>query len=1475
MSLNGVALLARPVVEEQVIGMAVAVPTTPPVGVSTVVKVTAVIDDASLIRASVNLQRLDETDRVVATPGVLVDDGTGGDAVAGDKIFTIQTTILETNPTVVRLRVSAAFEGRLTRVFSPVLQVNVTAASADASAPAAPQAVSDAAQSAPPDTVITGTVLDKDNQPISGVTMRLFRMRDDATSSREVVAPAVTTDAQGRFTIPQAPVGTFKLLADGATAPNGPWQSTEFDVTVVAGRTNDVGLPISLPPLNVTPVSLPAQAPAAANRLCVDGATGGTLTLPQAPEFSLTVLPGSATFPGGSPNGCVTVAPANGGKPLTSPGFGPQPRFVVTVQPVGTTFNPPAAVTLPNVDGLPAGAVTKVYSYDHNLSSFSATGTGRVSEDGRVIRSDIPLAAAANAANVQIQAQPQRLNENCIVSVLNRNTRVRADGSWVLPNIPANFGLVRARATCTFSGVTVSGESAPFLIEANGSANVPPIVLGPTTPIPTAMVITAPSTRLTQIGATSQLTVTANYADNTTRNVTAGSTGTTYVISNTAIASITPDGLVQALSSGTALIQATHEGGSGLLSIQVVLAGDSDGDGIPDDVELSLGLDPNNAADALGDLDHDGLSNLDEYRRGTNPRVADTDGDGLSDGDEVRRGTNPLLVDTDGDGVSDGLEVATGSDPLDPANVNLARALDRIEVAPNGFTITVNAVVGVAYTQLRVTGFLHDNRTIDLTSTSRGTNYASSDLNVCNFGAPDGRVFGGSSGPCTITVTNSGFTASVTGAVTNFQPVALSSIAIPGYANNVDVNGNYAYVASGSTGLQVVDVSNPSAPVIVGAVDTPGNANDVRVVGNTVYIADGAAGLQIVDVTNPRAPAILGALDTPGEANDVFVVGTLAYVADGTSGLQIISVANPRAPLLVRTVDTPGTAQGVAVSGGIAVIADDSPAAGLRVVDVSNPSAAQLVGNVALDGQPIDVDLAGTHAYVADYTGGMKVVDVFQPTAPGVIGGLPGTQPDGFVPRDVQVAGQFAIFAEQLFANAVAPIVDITDPTTPRLRGVIDFGQDYAGTGVAVSGPYVYWTGQTSFVGSENGVNGTTRLFIGQYIALEDRAGVPPTVAIDSPANGGQVIEGTSVTVHVTATDDVAISSVTFLVNGQAAFTDTSQPYEYTLTVPTGGNGTLTLGATAIDFGANVGTAANVALAVIPDPLTTVTGRVVDFGGDPVAGATVTVFGQTTLTSATGTFSLVGVPTARGNIVASVTLQRGTEQLAGSSTPTPPVAFGTTNVGTITIIAAAFETDFGTLWTTCDDCFNAYRLPFTFRFYGTNYTTAYVGTNGYITFRSGDSVWVETLDAFANQPRAAAFFDDLYGGRGNGGTYVNTALPGRFVVTYSNVPHYYFGTAAQTNTLQITLFQDGRILFAYRGITATTTGTITGITPGPNSPLNQVHYTQTPSFTAPVGSSVLEYFTSTNPFNLANKAIMFTPLPDGSYSVQLFDLPPP
>ena len=67
-------------------------------------------------------------------------------------------------------------------------------------------------------------------------------------------------------------------------------------------------------------------------------------------------------------------------------------------------------------------------------------------------------------------------------------------------------------------------------------------------------------------------------------------------------------------------------------------------------------------------------------------------------------------------------------------------------------------------------------------------------------------------------------------------------------------------------------------------------------VGDYAYIADQSSGLQIINISNPTAPSLAGSYHTDGQALGVAVVSNYAYVADGYSGLQIINISNPTAP---------------------------------------------------------------------------------------------------------------------------------------------------------------------------------------------------------------------------------------------------------------------------------------------------------------------------------------------------------------------------------------------------------------------------------------------------------------------------------------------------------------------------------------------------------------------------------------------------
>jgi hypothetical protein len=94
--------------------------------------------------------------------------------------------------------------------------------------------------------------------------------------------------------------------------------------------------------------------------------------------------------------------------------------------------------------------------------------------------------------------------------------------------------------------------------------------------------------------------------------------------------------------------------------------------------------------------------------------------------------------------------------------------------------------------------------------------------------------------------------------------------------------------------------------------------------------------------------------------------------------------------------------------------------------------------------------------------------------------------------------------------------------------------------------------------------------------------------------------------------------------------------------------------------------------------------------------------------------------------------------------------------------------------------------------YGTHYSTFFVGSNGYITFGSGDTTYSVSLFAHFNRPRISPLFDDL--NPSTGGTVSWKQLSDRVVVTYLNVTHY---SNTGANTFQVEMFFNGQIRIAY------------------------------------------------------------------------------
>jgi hypothetical protein len=111
-----------------------------------------------------------------------------------------------------------------------------------------------------------------------------------------------------------------------------------------------------------------------------------------------------------------------------------------------------------------------------------------------------------------------------------------------------------------------------------------------------------------------------------------------------------------------------------------------------------------------------------------------------------------------------------------------------------------------------------------------------------------------------------------------------------GYARDVYVSGNYAFVADNSSGVAVIDVSNPSNPGTPHYALTSDAAFDIKVSGNYLFVAVHNAGFEYIRMINPLNFGLTTNEDTTGSARGVFVHGDYVYLACYDSKFAAIQV---------------------------------------------------------------------------------------------------------------------------------------------------------------------------------------------------------------------------------------------------------------------------------------------------------------------------------------------------------------------------------------------------------------------------------------------------------------------------------------------------------------------------------------------------------------------------------------------------------
>lgn len=131
-------------------------------------------------------------------------------------------------------------------------------------------------------------------------------------------------------------------------------------------------------------------------------------------------------------------------------------------------------------------------------------------------------------------------------------------------------------------------------------------------------------------------------------------------------------------------------------------------------------------------------------------------------------------------------------------------------------------------------------------------------------------------------------------------------------------------------------------------------------------------------------------------------------------------------------------------------------------------------------------------------------------------------------------------------------------------------------------------------------------------------------------------------------------------------------------------------------------------------------------------------------------------------------------------------------------LQAAADGEFLTLG---DDDSALLELPFTFPFYGVERSQVFVNSDGNLTFGQPDfSSTARDAARAVSLPRICPFFIDLDPTQPDAAVRVFSSAE-RLTITWINAPEWVPEGVGRLQNFQVTLLADGRIAFAYRGIT--------------------------------------------------------------------------
>ncbi|MEO0181361.1 MAG: hypothetical protein ABIM74_07165 [candidate division WOR-3 bacterium] len=181
------------------------------------------------------------------------------------------------------------------------------------------------------------------------------------------------------------------------------------------------------------------------------------------------------------------------------------------------------------------------------------------------------------------------------------------------------------------------------------------------------------------------------------------------------------------------------------------------------------------------------------------------------------------------------------------------------------------------------------------------------------------------------------------------------------------VDGNYAYVAAGDSGLWVYDITNPGSMSRIASLNLGGDVQEIWKSGNYVYLAGPFdKKLWAVDVTTPGSPTLADSITLFVSGEDIHMYGSTVVVS-GPEGIAFVRADNPSALSLISTFKPPsGDPYAAWFDGEYAYVAAKVTGEGRSYISVvEGPDGpGEVASSSKMDGSARDIVYDGNYCYI-------------------------------------------------------------------------------------------------------------------------------------------------------------------------------------------------------------------------------------------------------------------------------------------------------------------------------------------------------------------------------------------------------------------------------------------------------------------------------------------------------------------------------